>query len=130
MPRRSSSQNHRLVDLYKQAEQGQKPTPRAEPNETNDQSTYLSSQSEETAFNFEEWSLQCWATRLAIPRGSLRSQRGRRIAEKIDQHLQKGDLPAALELREEGRLNRCPSPAERRSYDEKLFKQYLMGPNG
>ena len=128
MPRRSSSQSHRLVELFKEAEQGKKPIPTpVETDPVDDQSTYVSRSEEEPEFCFETWSRQCWATSLAIPRGSLRSQTGKRIAEKIDQYLQQGDLPAALALRGQGRMNKCPSPAERRAYDRRLYLRTLIG---
>ena len=127
MPRRSSSQSHRLVELFKEAEQGKTPTPEAESAAIDDETTYLSCQVEEKEFCFETWSRQCWATNMAIYRGSLRSQTGSRKAELIDQHLQQGDLPAALALRGQGRMNKCPSPAERRTYSRELYLRTLIG---
>ena len=52
-PRRSSSQAHRLVELYREAEQG--PTPsQSEP--TDNESTYLTIQEQTEEFDFEKWS--------------------------------------------------------------------------
>ena len=68
MPRRSSSQSHRLVDLYKQAEQGKPPTTEAKTEPPNDEPSCISSQEKETGFDYKRWQQQCWATRLPPPR--------------------------------------------------------------
>ena len=126
-PRRSSSQSHRLIELFKEAEQGKQPTREAKSEPNNDQPSCISSQEEEAGFNYEAWQRQCWATRLAIPRGSAKSRAGKRAAEKIDQYLQQGDLPAAMKLAGRGRLNPAPSPVTRNTYNEELYRRLLIG---
>ena len=118
MPRRSSSQAHRIKELLEEAKQSPPPIESEEP------TTYissLSSQPEEDAFDYQLWVQQCWATRLAVPNGSIRSQRGQREAERTLHYLQQGQLDKALQMRGEGRHNRSISPAERRQYDYNVF---------
>ena len=127
MPRRSSSQSHRLVELFKEAEQGKKPTPEAKSEPPQDEPSCISSQEEEAGFDYQRWQRQCWATRLAVPRGSIQKPVGKRAAEKIDQYLQQGNMEAALKIRGQGRMNQAPSPTIRSPYNEDLYRHLLIG---
>ena len=55
------------------------------------------------------------------------SRAGKRAAEKIDQYLQQGDLPAAMKLAGRGRMNSATSPVTRNTYNEELYRRLLIG---
>jgi hypothetical protein len=118
MPRRSSSQSHRIKELLEEAKTSPIPQPEEEPNQ---ESSNVLTQVEDESFDFALYSLQCWATRLAVPPGSAKSKQGQRAAEKTLHYLQQGNLGKALQNRGEGRHNRAISPAERRQYDYNVF---------
>ena len=127
MPRRSSSQSHRLVELFKEAEKGQitpppvavEPTPEPSPTPT-------PQEPEEQGFDYQKWQKQVKATSLAIPKGSLKSQQGKRHAEAIYNYLGTRDIEKIERHRGRGILNRCPSPQERNQYNEDLYKSRLI----
>ena len=127
MPRRSSSQSHRLVELFREAEKGQattspvavKPTPEPSPPPSQQSS-------EDEPFDYEKWRLQCLATTLAVPSGSLRSPQGKKHAEAIFNYLSSQEYDKIGPHRGQGIQNRCPSPAERRSYDRRLYLRTLI----
>ena len=118
MPRRSSSQSHRIKELLEEAKTNPTPQPEQEPKQ---ESSNVLTQVENESFDFELYSLQCWATRLAVPPGSTKSKQGQRAAEKTLHYLQQGNLGKALQSRGEGRHNRSIGPAERRQYDYNVF---------
>ena len=118
MPRRSSSQSHRIKELLDEARATPSPAAGEEPN-TNISS--LSTQPEEDEFDYQLWQQQCWATRLAIPPGSIKSRYGQRSAEKALHYLQQGKLDKALQMRDKGRCNAPITPAQRRTYNYQTF---------
>ena len=118
MPRRSSSQSHRIKELLDEAKTSPSPQPEQEPIQ---ESSNVHTQVEDEPFDFALYSLQCWATRLAVPPGSVKSRQGQRAAEKTLHYLQQVKLDKALQMRGEGRHNRAISPAERRQYDYNVF---------
>ena len=110
MPRRSSSQSHRLVELYRQADQGNfTPPPVAiEPTPEPSPPPALESTAEKP-FNYQKWMLECRATRLAIPAGSLKSKAGRRHAEAIYHYLQTGEYQKIAKHKGQGIHNPPPN---------------------
>ena len=118
MPRRSSSQSHRIKELLDEARATPSPIESEEPT-TNISS--LSTQPEEDKFDYQLWQQQIWATRLAVPPGSVKSRHGQRAAEKALHYLQQGKLDKALQMRDKGRCNAPISPAQRRQYDYSVF---------
>ena len=118
MPRRSSSQSHRIKELLDEAKTSPTPQPEQQPKQ---ESSNVHTQVKDEPFDFELYSLQCWATRLAVPSGSVKSRQGQRAAEKTLHYLQQGNLGKALQNRDEGRHNRSIRPAERRQYDYNVF---------
>ena len=110
MPRRSSSQSHRLVELFKEAEKNQftpppvavEPTPEPTPPPTPEQP-------EEQVFDYFRWQQQVKATRLAIPAGSLRSKAGKRHAEAIFHYLEIGEYQKIAKHKWQGIHNPPPN---------------------
>ena len=93
MPRRSSSQSHRLVELYKRAEEGRFTPPPVAVEPTPEPSPPPALESaREAPFDYQKWQLQCKATSLAIPHGSLKSKAGKRHAEAIYHYLETGQF--------------------------------------
>lgn len=128
MPRRSSSQSHRLVDLYKEAEKGQFTPPPATIEPTPEPAPTAAEQStEEQGFDYDRWVKQCWATRLAIPNGHLRSSQGKKHAEAIFNYLDIQQYDKIGPHRNRGICNPAISPSQRRAYDRRLFLRTLIG---
>ena len=127
MPRRSSSQSHRLVELFKEAERGQAPPPPAAVEPTPEPTPPPTPQEpEEQGFDYNKWAMQCRATRLAIPRGSLRSRQGKKHAEAIYSYLCTQDFEKIERHLGQGIWNGYPSPQERNRYNEALYKSRLI----
>jgi hypothetical protein len=118
MPRRSSSQSHRIKELLDEAKTSPSPQPEQEPIQ---ESSNVHTQVENESFDYALWQQQCWATRLALPPGSIKSRHGQRAAEKALHYLQQGKLDKALQMRDKGRCNAPISPAQRRQYDYSVF---------
>ena len=118
MPRRSSSQAHRIKELLDEARATPSPIESEQPIQ---ELSNVHMQVEDDSFNYALWQQQCWATRLAIPPGSIKSRHGQRAAEKALHYLQQGKLDKALQMRDKGRCNAPISPAQRRQYDYSVF---------
>lgn len=122
MPRRSSSQNHRLIELYRQADQGQfTPPPVAvEPTPEPSPPPALESSKDEP-FNYHKWMLECRATKLAIPAGSLKSKAGKRHAEAIYHYLETGQFDKIEKHKGQGVYNPLTSLTQ---YQSAFFDMY------
>ena len=130
MPRRSSSQEHRLVELFKDAEQANPAPSPAVIEPAKDQTTYLNSPEEEKPFDHAKWQLEIKATRMALPSGSRKTKQGKRVAENIFHHLQQGDgLKAHILSSRERDKQPAPIPA-RSQFREKMIQRAMVGPAG
>ena len=118
MPRRSSSQSHRIKELLDEARATPSPAAAEEPKQ---ESSNVLTHVEDDSFNYALWQQQCWATRLAIPPGSVKSKQGQRAAEKALHYLQQGKLDKALQMRDKGRCNASIRPAQKGQYDYNIF---------
>ena len=130
MPRRSSSQSHRLVELFKDAERGTPAPSPAQSDPADSESTYLSTPAEEKPFDYANWQLEIKATRMALPRGSRKTKRGKRVAENIYHHLQKGEELKAHVLSAREYDNQDPPPPTRAAYAERFSRLAVFGPAG
>ena len=130
MPRRSSSQSHRLVELFKDAERGTPAPSPAQSDPADSESTYLSTPAEEKTFDFAEYCLQCIASRMARANKSSRPLHGKRVAEMIYHHLQQGEELKAHILSAKEFDNQAPPIPSRAAYSERFSRLAVFGPAG